>query len=47
VGFLDDAIEHFQSALELDPGNEEAKRNLLTAHSIKIQNDSNPSFVRH
>ena len=42
AGFLDKAIEHFQSALDLAPGNEEARRNLLTAHSMKNRGDGNP-----
>ena len=46
VGFLDKAIEHFQAALALDPSNEEARRNLLAAHSIKNQTDSNPTSAR-
>jgi Flp pilus assembly protein TadD len=42
VGFLDKAIEDFQAALDLDPNNGEARRNILAAHSMKHQTDGNP-----
>jgi tetratricopeptide (TPR) repeat protein len=46
LGILDKAIEHFQAALALNPSNEEARRNLLAAHSIKNQTGSNPTSAR-
>jgi tetratricopeptide (TPR) repeat protein len=42
MGFLDKAIEHFQAASDLDPGNEEARRNLLAARALKNRSDGNP-----